>query len=344
MVNFFREVMQKYGQGPDIEPKPVGLIPAHSKTFHTRPHTGEDHSMMKRITHHAGIALTATTISLWGSAASANSQTPRSTYADTASCVPVEEAEDRFTLRCPAPGGTVDAIPSYWDDRAFVAYEPYYKPGGKARQQVIADNAPRAFGPKIEWRMQDGGQTACAAIVRIYSNKVGILFVSDLATGKYLGDASTNAQAHRLADQACRSDAAASQPDVALSSAATNPASERGESVKEAALRGQKAFDDVYRMGGISSAIDDIKACYGRFQHKPSKAAFARCAAMDIVGGNVDAMMSRGNPQFMQKYFDRGRATDKRIAAGLKKLGLNKQQRTAFEKELSQALGATLND
>lgn len=185
---------------------------------------------------------------------------------------------------------------------------------------------------------------ACAAIVRLHTSKAGILAVSDLATGKHLGDASTNARAHQLADKACRSNAAASQPNVTPSSAAATPASERGGSIRETALRGQKAFDDVYRMGGISSAIDETKACYSKFQRQPSKTALAHCAAMDILGGNIDAMMSRGNPQFMQKYFDRGRATDKRIAAGLKKLGLGNEQRTAFEKELANALGATLGN
>lgn len=347
MVNFLREVMQKYGQRPDIEPKACDGLLLPFLTPSIPPAIGEDHSMKKRTTLSAAFAL-ATVASVAVSATDANAAL-KSTYTNTASCATLEEGEDRFTLRCPAPGGTVNAILSYWDGRAFVAYEPFYKPGGKARQHVIADNAPRAFGPKIEWRMQDGGRVACAAIVRIYSNKAGILFVSDLATGKHLGDASTNAQAHKLANKACLSNAKASSGTVlsdtgASSVKAASSTTASQESVTEAALRGQKAFDEVYRMGGISSAIDDIKACYGRFQRTPSKSALARCAAMDIVGGNVDAMMSRGNPQFMQKYFDRGRATDKRIAAGMRKLGLNKQQRTAFEKELSQALGATLND
>ncbi len=300
--------------------------------------------MKKRITLSAAFALTTAT-PFAVSTADAKAQLVTSTYTDTASCATVEEGEDRFTLRCPAPGDrAVNAILGYWDGRAYVAYEPFFKPNGKARQHAIADNAPRAFGPKIEWRMRDGGQAACAAIVRIYSTKTGTLFVSDLATGKHLGDTGTNAAAHKLADQACRSTAAASPLNVAPSSSAATPTSERGESVREAALRGQKAFDDVYRMGGISSAIDDIKACYGKFQRQPSKTALAHCAAMDILGGNVDAMMSRGNPQFMQKYFDRGRATDKRIATGLKRLGLDKQQRAAFEKELANALGATLGN
>ncbi len=297
--------------------------------------------MKKRITLSAAFALA--TAAPFSVSADANAAL-KSTYIETASCVTLEEGEDRFTLRCPAPGGAVNAILSYWDGRAFVAYEPHYRPGGKAQLRAIASDAPRAFGQKIEWRMRDGEQAACAAIVRLHTSKAGILAVSDLATGKHLGDASTNAQAHQLADKACRSNAAASRPNVTPSSAAATPASERGESIKQAALRGQKAFDDLYRMGGISSAIDQTKACYKKFQRQPSKTALAQCAAMDILGGNIDAMMSRGNPQFMQKYFDRGRATDKRIAAGLKKLGLNKQQRTAFEKELANALGATLGN
>lgn len=297
--------------------------------------------MKKQITLSA--ALATATVSLIVGAVDANAAL-KSTYIETASCVTLEEGEDRFTLRCPAPGGAVNAILSYWDGRAFVAYEPHYRPGGKAQLRAIASDAPRAFGQKIEWRMRDGEQAACAAIVRIYTSKAGTLFVSDLATGRLLGSASTNAQAHQLADKACRSNAAASQPNVTPSSAAATAVSERAESIREAAQRGQKAFDDVYRMGGISSAIDETKACYSKFQRQPSKPALAQCAAMDILGGNVDAMMSRGNPQFMQKYFDRGRATDRRIAAGLKRLGLNKQQRTTFEKELANALGATLND
>ncbi|MCV9910387.1 hypothetical protein OIV19_22645 [Brucella sp. HL-2] len=292
----------------------------------------------------AAFTLAATTISLPVSATDANAQTRKSTYTDTASCKTLEEGEDRFTLRCPVPGSDgVHAILNYWDGRAYVAVELYHKPGNKTRLHTIADSASRVFGQKIEWRMREDNRTACAAIVRIYTTKAGILAVSDLSTGRHLGDARTNPQAHKLAETACRSNVAESQPGVALSST-VNPASERGESIKQAALRGQKAFDDVYRMGGISSAIDETKACYKKFQRTPSKPALAHCAAMDILGGNIDSMMAQGNPQRMQKYFDQGRATDKRIATGMRKLGLSKQKRTAFEKELAGTLGATLND
>ncbi|KAB2723339.1 hypothetical protein [Brucella intermedia] len=109
-------------------------------------------------------------------------------------------------------------------------------------------------------------------------------------------------------------------------------------------LARSEGIRNAYRLGGISSVIDEIKACYGKFQRKPDLADLAYCGAMDILGGNLDAMMSQGNPKLAQKYFDRGRATDKRIVAGMKKLGLNKQQRDAFEKELATALGATLRD
>lgn len=43
----------------------------------------------------------------------------------------------------------------------------------------------------------------CAAIIRVYSTKAGILVVNDLTTGKHVGDAKTNPQAQKLADKAC---------------------------------------------------------------------------------------------------------------------------------------------
>lgn len=295
----------------------------------------------------AVIVMTAATLPI--SAADAKAQALKSTFADTASCQTIEEGEDRFTLKCAVPGGGIHAILSYWDGRAFVAYEPYYKQGGKARLHAIASDASRVFGQKIEWRMQEGGQQACAAIVRIYSTKAGILAVSDLATGKLLGDASTNAQAHELADKACLSNAKASsgtastRTDVSPVKTVVSMTFNQ-QSVTESALRGQKAFDDAYRMGGISSAVDEIRNCYRKLQKQSGSSSLAYCAAMDILGGNVDAMMAQGNSKLMQKYFDRGRATDERIEAGLKKLGLSRQQRGAFEKELATAIGATLRD
>lgn len=293
----------------------------------------------------------ATAVPLFVTTVGACAKALQSIYTNTASCVTVEEGDDRFTLKCAAPGGSrIHAILSYWDGRAFVAYDPYYKPGGKARLHAIASDASRVFGQKIEWRMREG--KPCAAVVRIHNTKAGILAVSDLATGDPLGDVGTNAQAHRLADKACLSNAKASSSVIlsdtgpsSLKTAAAAPVSQ--ESVTEAARRGQKAFDDVYRKGGISSAIDDIKSCYHKLRKQinpAGSAGLAYCGAMDILGGNVDTMMAQGNPQLMQKYFDRGRATDKRIADGMRKLGLSRQQRTAFERELASALGATLND
>lgn len=303
---------------------------------------------MKRTCLSAAVTLMAAT-ALSITAADAKAQMLKSTYTNTASCATVEEGEDRFTLKCSAPGSRrIHAILSYWDGQAFVAIEPFYKPGQKARLRAIANDAPGVFGQKIEWRIREG--QPCAAVMRIHSTRAGVLAVSDLATGKFLGDAATNAQAHKLADKACLSQAnatsstASTKTDASSAKKAAASTPVRQESVAQAALRGQKAFDDIYRMGGISSAIDDIRSCYRDLQKQINHAGLAYCAAMDILGGNVDAMMSRGNPQFMQKYFDRGRATDRRIAAGMRKLGLSKQQRTAFEKELAGALGATLND
>lgn len=376
MLGFFvREVAQKHDRSPDIGPcEAAGFDPGQFHNLPACPDTGDDNSMTKRITLSAALALATAATVLSSTAADAKAQELRSTYTNTSSCATVEEGEDRFTLECAAPGGgKVHVILSYWDGRAFVAYEPFYKPGERAQLRTIASDASRVFGQKIEWRMHEGEKTACAAIVRVHSTKAGVLAVHDLATGRHLGDAHTNAQARKLADTAClsrakpsRSDAGArpvdAPPDVASSSGAADlsptaavipvsepgetvaQAAQRGESIKEAARRGQKAFDDVYRTGGISSAVDDIKACYKKLQRQPSKTALAQCAAMDILGGNVDAMMAQGNPQLMQKYFDRGRATDKRIAAGLKKLGLGKQQRATFEKELAGTLGATLGN
>ncbi len=308
---------------------------------------------MKRTYLSAAVTLMAAT-ALSITVSDANAQMLKSTYTNTASCATVEEGEDRFTLKCTAPGSNnLHAILSYWDGQAFVAIEPFYQPGQKARLRTIANDASRVFGQKIEWRLRDG--KPCAAIVRVHSTKAGILAVSDLATGNHLGDAATNAQAHKLADKACLSDAKANfsntstKTDVSpVNKAAAT--SGRQESVVQTARRGQKTFDDVYRMGGISSAIDDIKACYGKLKHKVSRtgsagvAGLAQCAAIDILGGNVDVMMAQDNPKLMQKYFDRGRATDKRIADRMKRLGLNKQQRAAFQKELAGALGATLQD
>lgn len=165
--------------------------------------------MMKRITLSAAFVL-ATAAPFAVSATDAKAQVLKSTYTDTGSCVTLVEGEGRFTLKCKAPGNAqLHAILSYWDGRAFVAYEPHYKPGSKARQHALADSASRAFGQKIEWRMRDGGQAACAVIVRIYSSKVGTLIVSDLATGKHLGDAGNGS--------------AASQPDITTPSGAINP-------------------------------------------------------------------------------------------------------------------------
>lgn len=65
---------------------------------------------------------------------------------------------------------------------------------------------------------------------------------------------------------------------------------------------------------------------------------------MDIVAGNVDTMMTNGQPGLAQKYFGRGVATDKRIAAEMRKLGLSKQQRSTFERELATALGAEIQE
>ncbi|KAB2723296.1 hypothetical protein [Brucella intermedia] len=112
----------------------------------------------------------------------------KSTYTSTASCATVEEGEDRFTLRYKAPGNR--SILAIWVTGTVKPSSPLshtYKPGKKACLRNIASDAPRVFGQQIEWRLRAG--MPCAAIVRVYSTKAGILAVSDLSNGKRLGDA-----------------------------------------------------------------------------------------------------------------------------------------------------------
>lgn len=151
------------------------------------------------------LAMLAAAALAWPGVAAARSasESLSSTYVETSKCPSIEEGEDLFTVRCAAPGGGISAILGYWDGRAYVVYEPIDKQGDKARIRDIAPTVPRAFGEKLEWRTRQG--KPCAAIIRVYTTKGGILVVNDMTTGKHLGDVRTNDEARALADKACLS-------------------------------------------------------------------------------------------------------------------------------------------
>ncbi|MGU3401322.1 hypothetical protein ACLBWS_16525 [Brucellaceae bacterium D45D] len=294
---------------------------------------------MKKLIIPTAIAMAALTTAAF-TAVDANAQALKSSYTNTDSCSTIEHADDRFTLECLSPAGG-GLVLSYWDGRAYVTSDLRNKQSTKPKLRNIADNAPRAFGQKVEWRTRNGDQAPCAAIVRVYSTKAGILVVNDLRTGKHLGDAKSNVQAKAMADKACLK---ASKDNAVESLPKDRPVGKSEGTITKAAMRASSAFSGAYRMGGISEVVDQIKDCYRTFEKKPSRANLAYCAALDILGGNVDAAMTERNPSLGQRYFGRGLSTDKRIDTGLRKLGLSKQQSKAFEQELADALGAHLNN
>jgi hypothetical protein len=278
-----------------------------------------------------------------------NAQALTSEYMDTQSCRTIEEKEDLFTLKCPAPAGEVSAILSYWDGRAFVVYEPFLSNGSsKVHLRNIANSAPRAFGQKVEWRIRLGEQQPCAAIVRVFSTKAGVLVVNNTANGKHLGDARTNEQARKLADEAClsgaRNDTVAMEPGRAAPASPSPVASAETETVAQAASRGEQAFQEIYQENGIAGAIEEIKSCYLGLRQQSDLSKLAYCAAMDILAGNVDVAMTQNQPDLAQGYFGRGIETDKRITNEMQNLGLDQKQRSRFDQEIAQAMGLVPND
>lgn len=289
------------------------------------------------------------------SSSAAFTQSLTSTYMETQSCRTIEEGDDRFTLRCNAPAGNVSAILSYWDGRAFVVYEPFFtRKIVKAHMRNISNIATRAFGQKLEWRLRAGEKLPCAAIIRVYNTKGGTLVVNDMATGRHLGDAKTNEQARKLADRACLSKQkdkiVANRVEERLPETAPDTVTETKIDVpkvgttEQAIRHAERKFKAVYSESGILGAVDEIKTCYKNLSVNAELSELAYCAALDIIAGNVDTMISQGDPAMTQNYFGRGLETDKRIESEFARLQISSQQRTQFDKEISIALQIKLND
>lgn len=122
-----------------------------------------------------------------------------------------------------------------------------------------------------------------------------------------------------------------------LLAASAVQASEISDKVEAAAQDSAMSFGDVYQQGGISGAAEAIEACYGAFRRKATIEKLAGCAALDIVAANTDnqAIRSLGVPGYP---FFSGTKPDKRIAAGMKLLGLTRQERDAFNRAIMVAL------
>ncbi len=133
-----------------------------------------------------------------------SAQAMRSAYSETLSCPVTEEGEDSFTRECKGPGG-IRAVLQYVDGLFGVFYLPM---GGKEPMQrsdmtEVSPNARHPYGARLEWRIRQGDEQPCAAIIRAYTATGEFLVVTALTDGRRLGRVKSNQQALSLADKAC---------------------------------------------------------------------------------------------------------------------------------------------
>jgi hypothetical protein len=264
-----------------------------------------------------------------------SAQVMRSTYSETLSCPVTEEGEDAFTRECKGPGN-VKAILQYIDGLFGVFYLPM---GGKVPMErsdmvEVSPNARHPYGAKHEWRIRQGDEQP-----RGYTTKGEFLVVTELTDGKRLGRVKTNQQALSLADKACANSSKVNGSAEIVTTPITPLPSDH--TITQSANKGTETFSRIYTETGISGAMEEIERCYQAFDRQPSVAGLANCAALDIVAANVDTAMTRKVPNLGQTFFS-GEKPDQRIIDGMNRLGLDDQQRAAFDKEISTALGVTL--
>lgn len=268
----------------------------------------------------------------------------RSLYTETLSCPVTEEGEDAFTRECSGPGN-VKAILQYVDGLFGVFYLPatHNAPMERGDMLEVSPTARLPYGSKHEWRVREGESRPCAAIIRAYTIKGERLVVTDLATGIKVGLATTNAQATALADKACSANHEASSQPSEVSEDATPSKPDTVvdvQSIAQAVALGKSAFSDAYVQTGISGAIEQIEACYGKITTGATPSSLATCAAMDIVAANVDTQMTSSYPGLAQPFFG-GTKPDDRIAHGMRVLQLDQGQQQRFEAQLAESLGAS---
>jgi hypothetical protein len=269
-----------------------------------------------------------------------SAQVMLSTYSETLSCPVTEEGEDAFTRECEGPGN-VKAVLQYVDGLFGVFYLPMNGkvPMERSDMVEVSPNARHPYGAKHEWRIRKGDGQPCAAIIRAYATKGEFLVVTDLEDGKRLGRVKTNQQAVNLADKACANSSKVNGSSEVVTAPITPFPSD--DTITQSANKGTETFSRIYTETGISGAMEEIERCYQTFDRQPSVAGLANCAALDIVAANVDTAMTRNVPNLGQAFFS-GEKPDQRIIDGMNRLGLDDQQRAAFDKEISTALGVAL--
>lgn len=266
----------------------------------------------------------------------------RSVYTETRSCPVTEEQPDAYIRECTGPGN-VKAILQYVEGAFGVFYMPSRRTAPVERGDLleISPTARFPYGARHEWRIRDGETTACAAIIRAYTTKGERLVVTDLASGLMMGLAKTNSQAVALADKACSGQPVATgQPEeVAANTAPPGVETDADNSpIVQATVLGRKLFSDTYVQTGISGAIEEIEACYGKIAAGGSPKALATCASMDATAAEADAGMTASYPGLAQIFFAGTRTRD-RIARGITLLRLAPKEQEDLQAQLTRSLG-----